>query len=399
MMACHLKNLRLAVHMLLIMIAIISSAIFIFFLSHFSHSQSYFYKKENLLSGLIFNKENITIRQEYETVLRFYGYDLDGSSTMQTEAQGMINVTEATDMSSTTTSSSSQNDMNAVGEKEDSPTTETVAATETPQSDEAEENTATTIEASETDENEEEVENEETTTVAPIRKRRGRLGRGLKSKYRREKKQSSAGMKSPTVTRLSRSYYVLLDEDYENEFLLDVLPSPTPLPSFPTPTATSHQPSSTENPISTSVSPSVGKYRQSNHKDLFENVNSDTIEHIFYLNEHETIHVPYKLYDTVMKYAYVESLHASFLEIDLDSEYYNLIVIIPEHHDGLSHLIPKLKLQSLRHIRSTRMEYYWVKTIVPKFNLKGNTILTNDLQNVSFNFRFSIPLCLSPYNF
>lgn len=129
----------------------------------------------------------------------------------------------------------------------------------------------------------------------------------------------------------------------------------------------------------------MGKYRNSINKELFENTNSDSIEHIFYLNEYDTIRVPYKLYDTVMKYAYVNSLQASFLEIDLDSEYYNLVIIIPDYHDGLHNLAHKLRMHeanTFRHIRNA-MEYYWVKTIVPKFNLKGNSVLTNDLQNVS----------------
>lgn len=85
-----------------------------------------------------------------------------------------------------------------------------------------------------------------------------------------------------------------------------------------------------------------------------------------------------------MKFAHIPSLQASVLEIELDTEYYNLIIIMPDHYEGLKDLTNRLRLHepsTLRKLRAT-MEFCWVKTIVPKFSLKGNTILTNDLQNV-----------------
>jgi hypothetical protein len=334
-------------------------------------------------------------------VLRFYGYDLDGTSNMLTESRvdgdegGMANATEATESPAPTTTTTATVSSTVETETSDDDGGATEEATP------ADDDTATTIEASGADGEGE----EEETTVAPTRKRRGRLGRGLKSKQRRERKPPLAAVivkSGPTMSRRSRSYYVLLDEDYENGFNFQA-PSPTP-PVTSVVSSTHHhhhhhhhhheEPSTTAMPVSTG-NPSLsspppaaavdGKYRNSNHKDLFDNVNSDSVEHIFYLNEYDTVRVPYKLYDTVMKYAYVGPLQASFLEIDLDSEYYNLMVIVPDHIDGLSRLTDNLQknhANSLRHIRNT-MEFFWVKTIVPKFSLKGNTILTGDLQNVS----------------
>lgn len=326
--------------------------------------QSYFYKKENLLSGLIFNKENITIRSEYETVLRFYGYDLEGATNMLTESKmnetvgNMTSVTEATDTPmSTPGNETKEEEETTTFQPETSETTDEVSGTE--------ENTEDNAQTDDV--------NEDVTTVAPpARKRRGRLERGLKAKNRRDRKQQT--IKSP-VSRRSRSYYVLLDEDYESDFHLD----------SPPPTVTPLGPSSTEHTPISNARPPISKYRNTHPKDLFDNVNSDTLESLFYLNDYETVRVPFKIYDSVMKYAHVDSLEASFLEIDLDTEYYNLIIIVPDHHDGLSELTSKLRLHeasTLRRIRNA-MEFYWVKTIVPKFNLKGNTILTNDLQNVS----------------
>lgn len=346
--------------------------------------QSYFYKKENLLSGLIFNKENITIRSEYETVLRFYGYDLDGASNMLTESKinetvgNMTSVTEATD----STMSTSGNETVTDGDEKQADEVTTLQPAEETSVDG---DTTITDEVNGTEDNNEDEtttgvgDEEDVTTVAPpSRKRRARLG-GHRSKNRRDKKQSLV-VKSPfegVTKRRSRSYYVLLDEDYENDFHLDSTPPASAAPPL--------GPTSTAIPIISSTRPSHSKYRHNNHpKDLFDNPNSDTVEHIFYINDRESVRVPFKIYDSVMKYAHVDSLEASVLEIDLDTEYYNLIIIVPDHLDGLSDLTNKLRLHessTLRRIRNA-MEYFWVKTIVPKFNLKGNTILTNDLQNV-----------------
>lgn len=341
--------------------------------------QSYFYKKENLLSGLIFNKENIKIRPEYENVLRFYGYDLDGASNMLTESKmnettgNMTDVTEATDSAMSTSGNETKTDADEKPNEENLTTAlpSEASDSQTPTTDEvsgAEENTE---DNTQTDD-----ENEDVTTVAPAsRKRRGRLGRGLKAKNRRDRKQSPV-IKSP-VSRHSRSYYVLLDEDYENDFHLDSSSPSSAAPQGPT---------STVNPISMPH----GTYRNNNPADLFENAHSDTVEHIFYLGDFE-VRCPFKLYDTVMKYAHIESLQASVFEIALDTDSYDLLIMRPDHPDGLSDLTSRLSLHessTLRRIRNS-MDFYWVKTIVPKFSLKGNTLLTNDLQNVSPTYKLT----------
>jgi hypothetical protein len=153
--------------------------------------QSYFYKKENLLSGLIFNKENITIRPEYETVLRFYGYDLDGATNMLTESkmnETFGNTTGVTEAAADTTVITVENETKDEEESdtttlqpETSDTTDEVSGTETNTEDNAQSDDV----------------NEEVTTVAPpSRKRRGRLERGLKAKMnRRDRKQQT--IKSP----------------------------------------------------------------------------------------------------------------------------------------------------------------------------------------------------------
>lgn len=383
--------------------------------------QSYFYKSENLLSGLIFNKENITIRPEYETVLRFYGYDLDGSTNMLTESRMNETSPEAStelpsgnDSTSTTTTTTTTTTTVATNEGEAETTTLPETSTE-PNAEETDVGESTVP-------NEGDGEETTTTTVAPERrKRRGRLvGDGRLAKrghnhyqIRRDKLQHHQNLELKKIhpNRRSRSYYVLLDEDeYETDFhhhsphyhyaeheastfhppLVVTTPSPHPDVSVTpvgVPSSTSSNPQHhqlSDQPISiSSARPVIGKHRHAN-KELFENPKSDTIEHIFHLSEIESVRVPFKIYDSVMKFAHIPSLQASVLEIELDTEYYNLIIIMPDHYEGLKDLTNRLRLHepsTLRKLRAT-MEFCWVKTIVPKFSLKGNTILTNDLQNV-----------------
>lgn len=110
----------------------------------------------------------------------------------------------------------------------------------------------------------------------------------------------------------------------------------------------------------------------------------DVFNHFFYLTHYETIQVPFKFYNTIMRYTYVEAIRTSVLELELDSENYNLMIFLPDYDYGLDNLLAAMKsnfVPSLRDIKKS-MKQEWVKAIVPKFNLKGNIILTSDLQNV-----------------
>lgn len=111
----------------------------------------------------------------------------------------------------------------------------------------------------------------------------------------------------------------------------------------------------------------------------------DEIDHIFYLNPHDSIRIGFKLYNTILRFAYVTSIQASALELPLDSENYSLLILIPdqpiEHMVNVlcSHLSP-----SLATIRAS-LKDNWIKTMIPKFQLKGNVVLTGDLMKVSRN--------------
>lgn len=110
----------------------------------------------------------------------------------------------------------------------------------------------------------------------------------------------------------------------------------------------------------------------------------DVFNHFFYLTHYETIQVPYKFYNTILRFTYVEAIRTSVLELELDSDNYNLMIFLPDYDYGLDNLLAAMKsnyVPSLRDIKKS-MKQQWVKAIVPKFNLKGNIILTSDLQQM-----------------
>ncbi len=329
---------------------------------------------------MIFNKENITIKQEYENILRFYGYDLDTTPHMVSESKG-----KEEDME--TTSETAMNTTTEEAMVPSSTTEEPTTVTPEPDLEDTTENEEETTESDSTtpsDEEETTEAAEETETeAAPTRKRavRGRLGRGLRSK--KDKSLYGISLKNVNFNRRAKR---TVEQPYEFELGYEASAS-TPLPHFPPPPPIYPN---VKTPSLPSNLPSLtGKFTPKNEKLIFDNLDTDTIDHIFYLNEYESVRVPFKIYDTIMKYSYDTVLQAHILEIGLDSEYYDLIVIMPNYlHGDLTGVVKKLQGQdpmALRRIRES-MDYTWVKSIVPKFNLNGNTLLTNDLQNVSILF-------------
>lgn len=73
------------------------------------------------------------------------------------------------------------------------------------------------------------------------------------------------------------------------------------------------------------------------------------------------------------------------LEVDLDSNNYSLLIILPDWLDyGLESLITAMKSSYSPQLREMRnsLQPTWVKAIIPKFYLTGHIVLTADLQNV-----------------
>lgn len=110
----------------------------------------------------------------------------------------------------------------------------------------------------------------------------------------------------------------------------------------------------------------------------------DNIDDVFHITSYETIQVPYKAYNTILRHAYVESIKSSIIELPLDSDNYNLLIVLPDVDNSLDNVMATMRNDfsiNLRELRR-RLRPNWIKTIVPKFHQKGNIVLTGDLMKV-----------------
>ncbi|EAT42298.2 AAEL006137-PA [Aedes aegypti] len=360
--------------------------------------RSYFYRRENLLSGLSLSSENITIRPEYESILKFYGYDLENIPEMKMQTTTLAPTSP--DYMETTTFIT---DYDMTSSEEEQSTTESIATTfdlsmgsaepdgdgstttESEQQSEETETTTVTIDAndaetttasedetteeetSETPAEDEQTEEptEEPATEGGEKRRRNLRKRGQKqSQVHRRQSQANYRRRMLRARRSPEEFDLVSHQRFLQNFLLQDVTTASPFAAFPAFSERSNQ------------------FQQDRLLD-------DTIEHNFYLSETETVKVPYKIYNTILKYAYIDRLQSTVLELELDSDDYKLIIILPDYEFGMSNLMKLLQngenVPNMRDIVK-QMAPSWVKTIVPKFTLKGNIILTSDLQNVSRNF-------------
>lgn len=380
--------------------------------------RSYFYSQDNLLSGLSLSEPNVTVRPEYENILRFYGYDLDNGNMITSGGKSACkdNATETMDKPPETTTVEEREDVETttimMTTTEDVTTTitttpatttaqtvattvkrETTASTtttpvpETTTEEPATESTTvaearttnyifkfkppkTTTSSSEAEELTSTVFDSTTIESAATTEVPGSSSNGdddlnaLKRRRRRKNRTfSSRWKRSP----LPLHYFLspLDEDDQHSEFFYN---PGTPHPQY-------------------SISDYVVQQPSFNLKDSLNETpqHEDVITHLFYLNRQDTINVPFKVFNSIMKYGYFSSIQSSVLEVDLDSKNYSLLIILPDWLDfGLDGLITTMKSAYSPHLREIRagLQPTWVKAIIPKFYLTGHIVLTADLQNV-----------------
>ncbi|GAB0097435.1 uncharacterized protein DMENIID0001_130720 [Sergentomyia squamirostris] len=360
--------------------------------------RSYFYNQENLLSGLSLSKENVTIRPEYETLLRFYGYDLM-TGMMQTSTETTESTTEEAKTTPLTTSeettTTTEEITTTTEEIIESTTIETTTSPET-----------TTTERTTTVEE----ETMETTTIGPTRT----------TKYIFTFTPPSLDPEEDNTTEMSSTMSsTTLESSTLESSTRDVEETTSPGGNL------------AENGESTTTEISLGRRRRRKPKRQSRLINyvrrrrspiefvipeidarppfvhyrtgavtpnpqylvqpyqltEDSREEVdlFYLSRFESAQVPYKFFNTIMKFAYLESIQSTVLEVELDSENYNLLLILPDYYYGLDRLLAAMKTRFVPNIRELRTEILqptWIKAMIPKFFLHGRIVLTNDLQNM-----------------
>lgn len=104
----------------------------------------------------------------------------------------------------------------------------------------------------------------------------------------------------------------------------------------------------------------------------------------FHINSFEKVQAPFKIYNTILRYAHIDNIKSSILELPLDSENYNLLILLPDLENNLDAVMNAMRNDysvNLRQLRR-RLRPHWIKTIVPKFHQQGNIVLTGDLMKV-----------------
>lgn len=127
------------------------------------------------------------------------------------------------------------------------------------------------------------------------------------------------------------------------------------------------------------------QHRQQPHEQpVQDNDDNNVVEEPFHINSFETVQVPYKMYNTILRYSYIDGIKSSILELPLNSDNYNLLIVIPDVDNNLDAVLSAMRNDfsvNLRQLRR-RLRPNWIKTIVPKFHQKGNIVLTTDLMKV-----------------
>ncbi|XP_014205453.1 uncharacterized protein LOC106637255 [Copidosoma floridanum] len=122
----------------------------------------------------------------------------------------------------------------------------------------------------------------------------------------------------------------------------------------------------------------------------------DTTELQFLVNGCEPVQVPAAIYTTVLPFAYFPTLKAVGLEFPLDNPKYSVLLFLPTERVDTSRLGRELTGQSLRLLRK-HLQPTWIRATIPSFMLRGFVTLTPYLQRLGIKDVFEPRLAdLSP---
>ena len=403
----------------------------------YSLFQTYFYQEDNLLSGLSLSRDNLTVRVEYENTLRFYGYDLqplnvifheEAPKPLTTTAETTILADEVTTLEPPTTEIATE--MVEFKTETEPPQAETEAATM-----KIEEITTSTQEPTKnTDASPENKPAPSTTTkpttiLKPIPETTEPAPPARTTMLIFMFKPPMAGL-TDAPSEATTDNTSAQTETATQPTTIDItdstiIPSTEPPPLIRNRRESRHRRSNSTSQVFETflvsyrppdynvqlhydsndplnyfdyekLNPTVSQrfkassdFLPAQHRQDQQQLNEDTeeadVQDLFYLNSFETIQVPYKMYNTILRYAYVDTLRSSVVEFPLDSDNYNLLILLPDFDHSLEQLLITMRNEyapTLRQIKR-RLKPQWIKTIVPKFHQKGNVVLTSDLMKVS----------------
>ncbi|XP_055850060.1 uncharacterized protein LOC129914732 [Episyrphus balteatus] len=415
--------------------------------------RTYFFDDENPLKGLSLNKENVTITAEFETVLKFYGYDLgidmvsstttassnNNNETITTTPVTYLPTAAITDTSAlpstmttekiteepTTTEKSTTTTTTTTPEPTTTTTPEPIKTTTIPETTTLETETtivsetpqplsgSTTLEPKEEGVESPSPASQESGEVVTLSNSENE-SLGEKANFKRFKNNGKLVSQprleylpvkfTPSRTkpfkRTRRHLFGLkgLDPNFFLSFMqprtqflqapppAEIIEIEAPPPPPPAPVhVQSFSSTSLIQPIDTiPVLPIQNGYFDVEQGFLAqkEELRSEIVDHIFYVNNQDIIHTTFKVYNSVLYYRYFEQMKISILELELDSTDYNLMILLPDYDLDLLTASSNLRLgPTLRSLRK-QLKPRWVQAIIPDFELHGTVFLTNDLQNL-----------------
>ncbi|KAI8044270.1 hypothetical protein M5D96_000421 [Drosophila gunungcola] len=408
--------------------------------------RTYFFGSDNPLKGLSFNKSNVTVLKDFETVLMFYGYDLSVDMLSSTPA----NLTSDAEMVNTTMASNATTgemeaetttlkDAESTTEEPATTTTEAPATTTTEPpttTTEAPAETEATTEAPAATSGEEEAEpageDEAAELVSAfvaeedseplLRIQKSRVSRLPTSKLQAPLKHSNPITPKPIYLPSARTAAMpmmarqvaerkasptrqvisIIAPQAANISLTrkakmarhkrHTLPAYKDLDAnlfltlFNPHTHVPHHPLHIPPPVPAAFAPITNDFEPHYVGEAAEgksNYNTDVISHVFYLGNQQVVHTTFKVYNAVLYYKYFEHLKMSVLELELDTPEYNLMILLPDYHTDIVAAAASLKLGPTLRLMRKQLKPRWVQAIIPDFKLHGTMFLTNDLQNVS----------------
>ncbi|XP_055912749.1 uncharacterized protein LOC129946544, partial [Eupeodes corollae] len=408
--------------------------------------RTYFFDDENPLKGLSLNKENVTITAEFETVLKFYGYDLgmDMVSSTTTVAPNnyqtttthgtylpSVSTTEESTMSTVMLTTTTK-DKTTSTEEPTTTTTTTIISTSTDPIEISTTPEITTLETetsigSETPQpipvsttlepKEEDIPSQSSQESGEVVTLGSNLEKATveeKANFKRFKpngklvtqprldylpvKRTPILLKSFKRTRRHLFGLKGIDPSLFFTFLqprtqflqapppseLIEIEAPPPPPSVPIHVPSFSSTGSIQPLDAIPILPIQNGYLDVDQGFLSqkEDLKSEVVDHIFYVNNQDIVHTTFKVYNSVLYYRYFEQMKISVLELELDSTDYNLMIILPDYDIDLLTATSNLRLGSTLRVLRKQLKPRWVQAIIPDFQLHGTVFLTNDLQNL-----------------
>ncbi|GLV41407.1 Serpin 85F [Carabus blaptoides fortunei] len=371
--------------------------------------RSYFIPQEGFLSGLSLSSEKVTLKPEYQSILRFYGFDMTSFNTPIYPDLGTT-----TPINNITTTSTDTTTDNAV-------TTETTTEMNT--------NTTTLKPTTQID---------ETTTITQDTTTEGTtMSTTTMISYITTTEQiTTDGTQSETrpvtVTEVTDTTFVTTTTlpDITTASTVTTTITTTNIPDTTTVNAetttgtietTTGRPETTTGSTDTTTGPTdtttatievttentetttraretttlrirrvgrsvvdyfLARYYDDRNHDSYTPSRSDNKYSFLVGGKFQETHIHFMTYDVVLPFTYIHNLNALALRFPLDSPKYYLLLILPIDDQGIDKLVCDIgKSASLKQIVSYMRPTY-VRAVIPSFMLRGFVILTSSLQKL-----------------